>query len=56
MRTAQIKPRDEHQAFEQTVATTKAAIDEVSFEEEWAKGSLFTLDEAIDDALSEAGT
>ena len=49
-------PQDEQQAFEQTVATAKAAIDEVSFGEEWAKGSLFTLDEAIDYALSEAGT
>jgi predicted ATPase/DNA-binding XRE family transcriptional regulator len=49
-------PQGEQQAFEQTVATAKAAIDEVSFGEEWAKGSLFTLDEAIDFALSEAGT
>ncbi|HAG98836.1 MAG TPA: hypothetical protein DCL75_08250 [Ktedonobacter sp.] len=44
-------PPAERAAFEQTVATAKAAIGEPAFEEEWAVGSKLTQDEAIDYAL-----
>jgi tetratricopeptide (TPR) repeat protein len=47
-------PPAEHAAFEQMVATAKTALDETSFGEEWAIGTAFTHDEAIDYALSDA--
>jgi len=48
-------PPAEREAFEQTVASAQAALDEPTFGAEWAAGSAFTQDEAIDDALSAAG-
>jgi predicted ATPase/transcriptional regulator with XRE-family HTH domain len=47
-------PPAEREAFEQTVATAKAALDEASFDEEWTIGSRLTHDQAIDYALSDA--
>lgn len=49
-------PLAEREAFEQTVATAKTALDEANFGEEWAIGTAFTHDEAIDYALSDACT
>jgi len=48
-------PPAEREAFEQTVASALAALDKAAFGAEWAAGSAFTQDEAIDDALSAAG-
>jgi len=45
----------EREAFEQVVATARAALDEPAFEREWNTGTTLTQDEAIDDALSDAG-
>ncbi|MDQ6660332.1 MAG: helix-turn-helix domain-containing protein [Chloroflexota bacterium] len=45
-------PLVEREAFEQTVATAKAALDSSSFAREWNSGTVLTQDEAIDDALS----
>ena len=45
----------QREAFEQVVATAKAALDELAFEREWNTGTTLTQDEAIDDALSDAG-
>jgi len=44
----------EREAFEQVVATAKAALDEPGFVKEWNTGTTLTQDEAIDDALSDA--
>ncbi len=46
----------QREAFEQTVATARAVLDEASFAREWDAGMLLTQDEAIDNALSEMGT
>jgi predicted ATPase/DNA-binding XRE family transcriptional regulator len=43
----------EREAFEQVVATARAALDEPAFEREWNTGTTLTQDEAIDDALSD---
>jgi len=43
----------EREAFEQVVATARAALDEPAFAREWNKGTALTQDEAIDDALSD---
>ena len=43
----------EREAFEQVVATARAALDEPAFEREWHTGTTLTQDEAIDDALSD---
>lgn len=48
-------PQSQGEAFEQTVATARAALDETSFAREWNAGTVLTLDEAIDNALSEVG-
>jgi len=45
----------QREAFEQVVATARAALDELAFEREWNTGTTLTQDEAIDDALSDAG-
>src|SRR2546423_3064684 len=45
----------QREAFEQTVATARAALDEASFAREWNAGTVLTQDEAIDNALSEVG-
>jgi len=45
----------EREAFEQVVATARAALDEPAFEREWNTGTTLTQNEAIDDALSDAG-
>ena len=45
----------EREAFEQVVATAKAALDEPIFVREWNTGTTLTQDEAIDDALLDAG-
>ena len=45
----------EREAFEQVVATARAALDEPAFEREWKTGTTLTQNEAIDDALSDAG-
>jgi predicted ATPase/transcriptional regulator with XRE-family HTH domain len=45
----------ERKAFEQVVATARAALDEPAFEREWNTGTTLTPDEAIDDALSDVG-
>jgi transposase len=47
-------PPAEREAFEQTIATTKAALDEQAFAREWAVGAALLQDEAIDYALSDA--
>jgi uncharacterized protein HemY len=41
----------EREAFEQVLATAKAALDEPAFVKEWNTGTTLTQDEAIDDAL-----
>jgi predicted ATPase/transcriptional regulator with XRE-family HTH domain len=43
----------EREAFEQTVAIARAALDESAFVREWNAGTRLTQDEAIDDALSD---
>jgi predicted ATPase/DNA-binding XRE family transcriptional regulator len=43
----------QREAFEQTVATARAALEEASFAREWNAGAVLTQDEAIDNALSE---
>ncbi len=43
----------EREAFEQVVATARAALDEPAFGREWNTGTTLTQDEAIDDALSD---
>ncbi len=43
----------QREAFEQTVATARAALEEASFAREWNAGTVLTQDEAIDNALSE---
>ena len=45
----------EREAFEQVVATARAALDESAFVREWNTGTTLTQDEAIDDALSDVG-
>ncbi len=45
----------QREAFEQVVATARAALDEPAFEREWNTGTTLTQNEAIDDALSDAG-
>ena len=45
----------EREAFEQVVATAKASLGESILMQEWAAGAALTQDEAIDDALSDAG-
>jgi predicted ATPase len=47
-------PQDEHESFEQTIATIKAALDEQAFAREWAVGAALLHDEVIDYALSDA--
>ena len=47
-------PPAEREAFEQTVAVAKAALDELAFEEEWTRGAGLTNNQAIDYALSNA--
>jgi predicted ATPase/transcriptional regulator with XRE-family HTH domain len=49
-------PPAEREAFEQAIASAQAALDEPTFGTEWAAGSAFTQDEAIDDALGDSGT
>ncbi len=46
----------EREAFEQVVATARAALDEPAFEREWNTGTTLTQNEAIDDALSDGTT
>ncbi len=41
----------EREAFEQVVATARAALDKPTFVREWNTGTMLTQDEAIDDAL-----
>ncbi len=43
----------QREAFEQTVATARAALDEASFAREWNAGTMLTQDQAIDYALSD---
>jgi len=43
----------EREAFEQVVATARAALDDPTFQKEWNRGTTLTQDEAIDDALSD---
>jgi len=43
----------QREAFEQVVATARAALDEPAFEREWRTGTALTQDEAIDEALSD---
>jgi tetratricopeptide (TPR) repeat protein len=45
----------EREAFEQVVATARAALDESAFVKEWNTGTRLTQDEAIDAVLSDAG-
>lgn len=47
-------PSAECEAFDLTVTTARAALDERTFAREWNAGTLLTQDEAIDDALSDA--
>lgn len=47
-------PPVEREAFEQTVATARAALKEPAFGEEWTIGARLTHDQAIDYALSDA--
>ena len=49
-------PSSERDAFEQTMATAKAALGEPAFAEEWTTGTELTQDQAIDYALSDACT
>jgi predicted ATPase/transcriptional regulator with XRE-family HTH domain len=46
-------PPAEREAFEQTVAMARAALDESAFGREWNAGTTLTQDEAIDEALSD---
>jgi predicted ATPase/transcriptional regulator with XRE-family HTH domain len=46
----------EREAFEQVVASARAALDEPAFAREWNTGTTRTQDEAIDDALSDGTT
>jgi tetratricopeptide (TPR) repeat protein len=46
-------PQAQREAFEQTVATARAALDSVSFAREWNAGTVLTQNEAIDNALSD---
>jgi predicted ATPase/transcriptional regulator with XRE-family HTH domain len=46
----------QREAFEQVVATAKAALDEPIFEREWNSGTTLTQDEAINEALSDGTT
>jgi hypothetical protein len=46
-------PPAEREAFEQVVATARAALDEPAFVREWNRGTTRTQDKAIDDALSD---
>lgn len=46
----------EREAFEQTLAHAQAALDEATFQAEWATGSAYTPEAAIDDALGSSGT
>lgn len=48
--------KSEREAFEHTIATAKAALDESTFDEEWTIGTAVTHDQAIDYALSDACT
>jgi hypothetical protein len=43
----------EREAFEQMVATAKGALGESAFTEEWRIGAAFSIEEAIDYALSD---
>jgi predicted ATPase/transcriptional regulator with XRE-family HTH domain len=43
----------ELEVFEQLVATARAALDESIFLSEWNTGTMFTQEEALDDALSD---
>ena len=45
-------PPAEQERFDKTVMTARAALDEVTFTEAWAKGSALTQEEAITYALS----
>ena len=45
-------PPAEREAVEHIITTAKAALKEPDFQKEWATGSAFTQDEAIDYALS----
>ncbi len=47
-------PPSEHDAFEQTIATARAALGEPAFGKEWVIGAEFTNNQAIDYALSDA--
>jgi hypothetical protein len=47
-------PPSEREAFEQTMATARAALGEPAFREEWSIGAKFTNNQAIDYALSDA--
>lgn len=46
----------EREAFEQVVASARAALDEPAFAREWNTGTTRTQDEGIDDALSDGTT
>jgi len=46
----------EREAFEQTIASAQAALDEATFQAEWGTGSAYTPEAAIDDALGSSGT
>jgi predicted ATPase/transcriptional regulator with XRE-family HTH domain len=46
----------EREAFEQTLARAQATLDEATFQAEWATGSAYTPEAAIDDALESSGT
>jgi hypothetical protein len=48
-------PTSENEAFLQVVDNLRTALDERDFGEEWATGSSFTQDEAINDAILAAG-
>jgi len=47
-------PPSERDAFEQTIATARAALGESAFGKEWVIGTEFTNNQAIDYALSDA--
>jgi predicted ATPase len=49
---AELSPT-EREAFARVVATVRAALEEPAFEREWNTGTTRTLDEALDDALSD---
>ncbi len=48
-------PQDQRAAFEQTVTTARAVLNQASFARQWNIGMALTQDEAIDNALSEVG-